>query len=33
MEIEVLGPGCRKCHELYDNVRQAVDDLLRGASR
>ncbi len=27
MEIKVLGPGCRKCREQYDSVREAVDDL------
>lgn len=24
MRIEVLGRGCRKCDELYENVREAV---------
>ncbi|MEG0303768.1 thioredoxin family protein [Gordonibacter sp.] len=23
-EIEVFGPGCRKCHELYANALEAV---------
>jgi small redox-active disulfide protein 2 len=27
MKIEVLGPGCKRCDQLYDNVRAAVDDL------
>jgi small redox-active disulfide protein 2 len=27
MEIKVLGPGCRKCREQYDSVREAVDEL------
>lgn len=25
--IKVLGAGCKKCHELYDNVFKALDDL------
>lgn len=24
MKIEVLGPGCAKCHTLFDLARQAV---------
>jgi len=24
MKIEVLGTGCRRCDELYDNARQAA---------
>ena len=27
MKIEVLGPGCKRCDQLYENVRAAVDDL------
>ena len=27
MKIEVLGPGCKRCDRLYENVRVAVDDL------
>jgi len=27
MRIEVLGPGCKRCDQLYENVRAAVDDL------
>ena len=27
INIEVLGPGCKNCDTLYDNVRQAVDQL------
>jgi small redox-active disulfide protein 2 len=27
MEVKVLGPGCAKCHKLYDEVRQAVSEL------
>lgn len=25
--IKVLGTGCKSCHELYENVKQAVNDL------
>ena len=25
--IKILGAGCTKCHELYDNVFKALDDL------
>lgn len=25
MKIEVLGSGCAKCTQLYDNVRKALD--------
>jgi small redox-active disulfide protein 2 len=25
MKIEVLGPGCAKCTQLYDNVRKALE--------
>ena len=25
MKIEVLGSGCAKCMQLYDNVKQALD--------
>ena len=24
MKIEVLGPGCAKCVQLYDNVKKAL---------
>ncbi len=27
MKIEVLGPGCKRCDQLYENVRAAVDEL------
>ena len=27
MKIEVLGPGCKRCDQLYENVRAAVHDL------
>jgi len=27
MLIEVLGPGCARCDQLYDNVVEAVSDL------
>lgn len=26
MKIAVLGPGCAKCKQLYENVRRAVAD-------
>ena len=25
--IKVLGAGCKSCHELYENVKKAVEDL------
>jgi small redox-active disulfide protein 2 len=27
MKIEVLGMGCKKCADLYDNAKQAVAEL------
>jgi small redox-active disulfide protein 2 len=27
MKIEVLGPGCKRCDQLYENVTAAVHDL------
>jgi len=27
MKIEILGMGCPKCQQLYDNVKKAVEDL------
>jgi len=27
MKIEVLGTGCRRCDELYDNARQAASQM------
>ncbi len=27
MKVEVLGPGCKRCEELYDNTVSAVSDL------
>ena len=24
MKVEVLGPGCKRCDQLYDNVKEAV---------
>ncbi|MGW8265841.1 MAG: thioredoxin family protein [Longimicrobiales bacterium] len=27
MRIEVLGPGCRRCHTLEENVRAAVGEM------
>ena len=30
MKIEVLGPGCQRCEELYANTQEAVSNL--GAS-
>ena len=26
IRIEVLGPGCKNCDDLYNNVRQAVEE-------
>ena len=26
MKIAILGPGCSKCRELYENARKAVAD-------
>ena len=31
MKIEVLGSGCAKCTQLYDNVRKALDQAGREA--
>jgi small redox-active disulfide protein 2 len=31
MKIEVLGPGCKRCDQLYENVRAAVDELALSA--
>ncbi len=30
MRVRVLGSGCKKCNELYDNARQAVGGLEGG---
>jgi len=27
MKIEVLGPGCVRCNQLYDNTLEAVSEL------
>jgi len=27
MKIEVLGPGCPKCDDTYDKVKQVLDEL------
>jgi small redox-active disulfide protein 2 len=27
MKIEVLGPGCRRCHDTFDRVREVLDEL------
>lgn len=27
MRVWVLGSGCKKCNELYENARQAVDGM------
>lgn len=27
MKIEILGMGCPKCKQLFDNVKKAVDEL------
>jgi len=31
MRVQVLGSGCKKCNDLYDNARQAVDGLEGGS--
>lgn len=27
MKIEVLGPGCAKCHDTFEKVRSVLDEL------
>ena len=27
MKVEVLGPGCKRCDQLYENVQSAVSEL------
>lgn len=27
MKIEVLGPGCSKCHNTFEKVKQVLDEL------
>ena len=27
MKVEVLGPGCKRCDQLYENARAAVDGI------
>lgn len=27
MKVEVLGPGCKRCDQLYDNAQSAVAEL------
>ena len=27
MKIEVLGPGCPKCHDTFEKVRDVLDEL------
>ncbi len=27
MKIEILGPGCKRCDQLYENARSAVVDM------
>jgi small redox-active disulfide protein 2 len=27
MKIQILGPGCPKCHKLTENAQAAVDEL------
>ena len=27
MKVEVLGPGCKRCDQLYENTQSAVADL------
>jgi small redox-active disulfide protein 2 len=31
MRVQVLGSGCKKCNDLYDNARQAVDGFEGGS--
>ncbi|MCF7932282.1 MAG: thioredoxin family protein [Acholeplasmataceae bacterium] len=26
MQIKVLGTGCKKCHALFDNVKEAIKE-------
>ncbi len=33
MVIQVLGSGCKKCNELYDNARAAVEALAESGHR
>lgn len=32
MDIKVLGPGCRKCHQLEADVRRVVGEMGVGAA-
>jgi small redox-active disulfide protein 2 len=27
MKVEILGPGCKRCDQLYENTKNAVDEL------
>jgi small redox-active disulfide protein 2 len=27
MKVEILGPGCKRCDQLYENTMSAVSDL------
>ena len=27
MKVEILGTGCKRCDQLYENTRNAVDEL------
>lgn len=27
MDIKVIGTGCNKCHELYDNTKRALSEV------
>ncbi len=27
MKIEVLGPGCRRCHDTFERVREVLEEL------
>ena len=27
MKVEVLGPGCKRCDQLYENAQTAINDL------
>ncbi len=30
MKIQVLGPGCKRCEQLYENALEAVSELKEG---
>ncbi len=31
MKVEILGPGCKRCDQLYENTVSAVSDLASSA--